>query len=233
MCRIDKKLHLCDRMDEYSSDESAKYSTMYNKIFQQARLPDDKAPMVRSCTTAEICENLYCFIYMLDDYIVFGYDEKQKKWLYGAHPSDISSGKVHMMKPEQIIKAFMDMKDHPDQETQNPLLKQMKEFNTPASWTNMMHTVGAAQAALKKNNDLCNDIVPYIHPPPDTPHENRQRMRAWAPLKIEDFRRPKAKTIVAFSTKTADVSWLQAMDGQRILSHGFMHSTIHLIKTRA
>ncbi len=218
------------RMDEYSNEESAKYSSMYNKMFQSTRLPEENTPMVRSCTTSEICENLYCFIYMLDNYIVFGYDEAQKKWLYGAHPSQLSNASVHMMTPEQIMSAVRDLRDNPNQETHNPILQQMQKLSTPSSWANMLHTVDAAYTALMQNDKICKDIVPYIHPPPDTSHENRKRMREWAPLNLADFQRPHNKTLVAFSTKAADVSWLKVPEHQEVLSHGFMHSNIHLIK---
>ncbi len=217
-------------MDEYSGKEEVDYSQIYCKIFSQTKLPPKQTPLLRSCTTTEMCESLYCYIYMLDEFMVFGFEEKQQRWMYGAHPSQIESGAVRMMMPEELIGAVLEIRKNPDQEIENPVLKQMKQYSDTPAWQAMLHKVEMAATCIGKNNKICSDILPFIHPPPDRQSLNCKRMEKWAPLVLADFQRPKNKTLVAFSTKSADVSWLKPPDGQVLVTHGFMRSYMHLVK---
>eukprot|EP00961_Rhodomonas_salina_P244575 3305406-Rhodomonas_salina.3 len=107
-------------MDEYTQDAEKKATKKVNQYF--VNHPQAQTANMRSCTTCEQVDELYSSIYTLGQHLIFGFNNKERKWQYGASPSQILKQEALMLTPTEL---FNDMyKSIQEQKPANQIVEQ-------------------------------------------------------------------------------------------------------------
>lgn len=231
---LEEGMHIIEAtgwMDEYIDSRERVVSNQYARMFALSNLPPEMMPSMRSCTTPDQCDSLYCFVYMIDEYIAFGFDPSTKRWLYGATPSQILKGSIQLLKPDQIVSGLDDYCKTKNASAANPVVQQVASDLPPHTLARMMRDVGEVGRMLDEVEELCDSLVPYIHPPPDEHRALLRKLKTWYPITTEHVPTKHQQTIAAFSTPGRG-QIVNIPESHYLQSHPFLCSTMHLVKER-
>eukprot|EP00961_Rhodomonas_salina_P300572 3939901-Rhodomonas_salina.2 len=189
-------------MDEFSDPSAPMKSAALELLLTQKKLPQSKF-MVRSCTTPQICDSLYCYVYMLSDKLVFSHNTSTSKWTYGAHPSHLKNKNTLLISPSALVQHIQYcVQNSPVSKnaTQCPLasglcatemqnarslvqyiLKTQHESGHVTSLlsSQSLHTINLA---TEYTETYAASVAQFLHPPPPLKAENNTRLLKWMPL---------------------------------------------------
>eukprot|EP00961_Rhodomonas_salina_P231898 3132826-Rhodomonas_salina.2 len=204
-------------MDEFSDPNAPITSAALEQLLTAKKLPLSKFT-VRSCTTPQLCDRLYCYVYMLGDKLVFSQDTSTAMWAYGAHPSHLKNETTLLISPGALVQHIQyavqtsAVSNHPcpctpalsATETQNAtslvqhiLNKQRDSKHATSLFTlKSLHTINLA---TKFAETYAASVAQFLHPPPPLKTENNTRLLKWLPLSDIHFHRqaPQNNVIMA------------------------------------
>ena len=215
-------------MNEFDTSEIQKIYKSYKYFMRQHLQVCEETPSLRSCTTIAQCDTMYCFIYTIDDKIVFGYNQELNQYVYGASPSQFVMGQVKTFTPKDLVEAIknsatMQQRDTPIDTFFAPLFNNPQHH--PALAPNQIHNISNNVNWI---NQHCSYWSKYIQPPPDMPEELDKRMDAWHPITNEHIKKIPANQTVALVVQDPDAD-IPYPKGWEPHAHPFMLSHIFLM----
>lgn len=216
-------------MNEFDTSEIQSIYKSYKYFMRQHLQVCEETPSLRSCTTIAQCDTMYCFIYTIDDKIVFGYNQALNQYVYGASPSQFITGQVKTFTPKHLVEAIQNVSE-------------MQQRNLPIDtffaplFNNLQHSPALAPNEINIiNNNVelinqhCRYWAEYIQPPPDMPDELDKRMDAWHPITDEHIKTTPANQTVALVVRDPDADMPYPV-GWKPHAHPFMLSHIFLMR---
>eukprot|EP00961_Rhodomonas_salina_P041791 561911-Rhodomonas_salina.7 len=210
-------------MDEFTQSAEKNATKRVTEYF--ATHPQHQTPNMRSCTTSEQVDDLYSSIYTLGQHLIFGFNHKEDKWQYGASPSQILKQEALMLTPMELLNdLYTSVQQH---KSANPIVKQAFANNVKMSLLTPHTIKNITQANLSIESTL-TDILPYIHPPPNSKEDQKQRLDKWQPLRDAHIPQCPSTKLTAF-TLPKNAPPPKTPPGFKLHSHPFMYSTVYML----
>jgi hypothetical protein len=176
---MEKWIHVVEAtgwMDEYQTTEEQ----LETKRFSQSVKPSNPHITVRACTTMKQCDMIYCFMYMIDDHMIFSKNQLTGKWGYGATPAQIFNEDVVLLTPTQFVEAMLQPSTRaPD--SRNPEIIEIAQqvYKHERSGSQDMRKTPHILKLMNQIDQSMADDVLFIHSPPIPYQTQLQELEKW------------------------------------------------------